>query len=271
MNVEENNLDYEIELIQREAKLEADRIKELFNQVIEATTYKKGEITKEVFKFPMPSDKSFLSNKNVDVKTYGAIMLNSNWGGKFFNPTDRYLYKDKWNEVIKQVTDDLQISESTIKRHINKLKKCDIKAIELTKDKKNKLIYRLNYGVINQETCQLEKFVTITNVALRKLVNSHSEYGLRIYLFLLYKCYYGEKLIKQSEICEAIGISEKSRKIVTDCIETLEYCGFISISVDYVVSSRETKNGEIVEHIIPNYYYSLSDKYLKSKKYPRKR
>lgn len=261
MNVANINYDYEKELIHKESEQDFKRKQELLKQIIEETTYKKGETKKEVFKLPMPTDKTFLANKNVNAKTYGALILNSNWGGKFLNPDDRYIFKDKWNEVIKQVADELKISDKTIKRHITKLQKCDIKAIELTKSN-NQLVYKLNYGVFNEDTLQLEKYVTVTNVALRKLINAYSEYALRIYLFLLYKCYKEAKLIKQSEICEAVGISDKSRKIVTDCVDALEKGGFIQVMVDYNITDRTTEDGRIVEHTIPNYYYSLSDEYL---------
>lgn len=256
------DFDFEKKLIYEQMKEEASYRKELLKQVIEATTYKKGNITKEVFKLPMPISKDFLDNKNVNVKTYGAIMLNSNWGGKFLNPTDRYLYKDKFDEVIKQITEELNISQSTIKRHINKLKKCNIKAIELTKTSNDELVYRLNYGVFNEETGNLESFVTITNIALRKLVNAYSENSLRIYLFLLSKCYKGEAYIKQEEICQAIGISYKTRKVVTDCVEALIKGGFIKVKNNFNVHTRVNKQGQTVEHIIPNYFYSLSDEYL---------
>ena len=262
MIAQEIDFDYEKKLILDKEKEEASRRKELLRQVIEATTYKKGQVTKEVFKLPMPSSKDFLNSKNVNVKTYGAIMLKSNWGGKFLNPTDRYLYKDKFDEVIKEVTQELNISQSTIKRHINKLKKCDIKAIELTKTSNNELVYRLNYGVFNEDTGSFKDFITITNVALRQLVNAYSENSLRIYLFLLSKCYKGEAYIKQEEICQAIGISYKTRKVVTDCVEALIKGGFIKVKNNFNVNTRVNKKGEVVEHIIPNYYYSLSEDYL---------
>ena len=258
------NIDFDLvkKLIYEQMKEEASYRQRLLKEVIEATTYKKGNITKEVFKLPMPISKDFLDNKNVNVKTYGAIMLNSNWGGKFLNPTDRYLYKDKFDEVIKQITEELSISQSTIKRHINKLKKCNIKAIELTKTSNNELVYRLNYGVFNEESGNLESFVTITNIALRQLVNAYSENSLRIYLFLLSKCYKGEAYIKQEEICQAIGLSYKTRKVVTDCVEALIKGGFIKVKNNFNVHTRVNKQGQTVEHIIPNYFYSLSDDYL---------
>lgn len=262
MSARNIDFNYEKELLYEQMNDEGAYRKELLKQIIETTTYKKGNITKEVFKLPMPISKDFLSSKNVNVKTYGAIMLNSNWGGKFLNPTDRYLYKDKFDEVIKQITEELNISQSTIKRHINKLKKCNIKAIELTKTSNDELVYKLNYGIYNAESGTFKDYVTITNVALRQLVNAYSENALRIYLFLLYKCYKGEAYIKQEEICEAIGLSYKTRKVVTDCIEALIKGGFINVKNNFKVHTRVNKKGDTVEHIIPNYYYSLSEDYM---------
>ena len=86
--------------------------------------------------------------------------------------------------------------------------------------------------------------------------------SFRIYLFLLYKCYKGEAYIKQEEICEAIGLSYKTRGVVTDCVEALIKGGFIKVRNDFNVHTRVNKNGDKVEHIIPNYYYSLCDDYL---------
>ena len=63
MNAQEIDFNYEKKLIHDKMNEEASRKKELVKQVIEATTYKKGEITKEVFNLPMPSSKDFLNNK----------------------------------------------------------------------------------------------------------------------------------------------------------------------------------------------------------------
>lgn len=254
-------------------KLEKQRQQKLLQEIIESTTYKKGEIEKEVFKFPMPSSAGFLDNKQLNVKTYGALMLQSNWGGKFLNPTTRYIYKDKWDIVLDDICDDLKISKSTIKRHINKLKKCDIKAVELCKKFDGDLFYILNYGIYTEhyDEVKFEKFVTISNVALRKLVNSYSEYALRIYLVFLYKCYEGECYMTQDYICKKIGLESKSRVIVTDCIDALEKGGFIQTRVEYGSIGKKNIDGDLYEQVIPKYYYSLCEDYLKSKRELNKR
>lgn len=243
---------------------EKETLKETLRHIAYTYSYKKGETTKEVFKLPMPTSKQFLSKRGLNIKIYGYLMLNSNWGGKYANENDRYLYKDKYDEVIKNACEDLNISQSTIKRHINKLKANDIKAIILTKVD-NKLVYKLNYGSFNTETGLLDKFVLIDNIALRKLVNAYSDYPLRIYLYLLYTLRNGEKKINQKTLCEVVGLSNNTRYVISDSVDALINGGFISVRCEYE-NSLIMKNGVEVEHNVPNYYYSLCSDYLKDSK-----
>ena len=251
-----------------EAKIrEKEQLKETLRYIAHTYSYKKGEITKEVFNLPMPSNKEFLSKRGLNIKIYGYLMLNSNWGGKYANPNDRYLYKEKWEEVIKNACEDLNISQSTIKRHINKLKANDIKAVTLTKVD-NKLVYKLNYGSFNKETGLIDKYVLIDNVALRKLINAYSDYPLRIYLYMLYALRKGEKKISQKTLCEVVGLASNTRYVISDSVDALIDGGFIKVRCEYE-NNIIIKNGVEVEHITPNYYYSLCSDYLidsKSKK-----
>jgi hypothetical protein len=243
---------------------EKEELKETLRYIAHNYSYKKGEITKEVFNLPMPTSKEFLSKRGLNIKIYGYLMLNSNWGGKYANCKDRYLYKDKWDEVIKNACEDLNISQSTIKRHINKLKANDIKAIVLTKVD-NKLVYKLNYGSFNTETGLIDKFVLIDNIALRKLVNAYSDYPLRIYLYMLYTLRNGEKRITQKTLCEVVGLSNNTRYVISDSVDALIDGGFINVRCEYE-NNLIMKNGVEVEHNTLNYYYSLCSDYLKDSK-----
>lgn len=244
-----------------EAKIrEREELKQTLRGLAYDYSYPKGKINKEVYKLPMPTSKQFLSKKGLNIKIYGYLMLNSNWGNKYANPNDRYLYKEKWDEVIKNACEDLNISQSTIKRHINKLKANDIKAIILTKVD-NKLVYKLNYGSFNPETGLIDKFVLIDNIALRKLINAYSDYPLKIYLYFLYALRNGEKRITQKTLCEVVGLANNTRYVISDSVDALINGGFIDVRCEYE-NKLIIKNDVEVEHSVPNYYYSLSDKYL---------
>lgn len=255
------------EKLLEEIKSEEEAKNEVLKDMIESTTYKKGCITKEVFKLPMPSSDKILQNKNLDLRVYGGLMLDSKWGGKFLNPDDRYFYNEDFKEASKEVCINLNISESKLKRDINKLKKASLgdglTLIQLCKNANGDIIYKLNYAVY--ENNNYKKYVTITNVALRILTNATNDRVLRIYLYLLYKCRDNEVIITQEEICERIGLSYKSRKLVTDCVNALDKLGFINIRLDYKFAILKNSKGTEYEQIIPQYYYSLSEDYLEQK------
>lgn len=262
INSETLSLDLEREkqnILQEEIERKKHK-RELYREIVKKTSYEKGKVTKEVFKLPMPSSEKFLSNRELNIKIYGYLMLNSNWGGIFANENSRYLYKDKWDEVIKEACTDLNISMSTIKRHISKLKKTDINALALIKVNGN-LVYKLNYSSFNKETGLMDKYVTIDNVVLRKLINAYSDYPLRLYLYFLYVLRNGEKLITQKTLCKVVGLSNNTRYVVSDSVDALINGGFLKIRCEYE-NDIVTKNGVKVENSIPRYYYSLSDEYL---------
>lgn len=253
--------------ILQEIEIEKKEKNKILQEIIELTTYKKGCITKEVFNLPMPSSDEILNNRDIDLRVYGSLMLDSKWGGKFLNSDDRYFYSKDFKEASKEVCERLGISESKLKRDITKLKKAnlgnDLRLIQMCKNFNGDVIYKLNYGsYINNK---FEKFVTISNIALRILINATNDRVLRIYLYLLYKCRNGEVIITQEEICNKIGLSYKSRKVVSDCVNALEKLGFINIIIEYKSIILTNEKGLEYEQIIPQYFYSLSDKYLNNK------
>lgn len=250
-----------------EKEKEAQRKKQQLKEIIELTTYKKGEKKKKEVYLPMPTHHKVLTNKNINIKTYGAIMLESNFGGNFLNDCDRYIYTDKLDKVVSEVAQDLKISTRTLKTHISKLKKCDIKILEPCITPKGDLFYKLNYAH------DYKNYILIRDKALRKLVNAYNENALRIYLILLYKCFnnfdndtinYKEVELTQEYLCEKIGLKNSSRKVLTDCVEALVCGGFIKVRLEYK-TNYENKSGGILNYPISKYYYSLSNDYLKSK------
>lgn len=254
-------------------KIIDERLKEktdLYNltqEVIENTTYKNGYKKKEVVFLPMPTKAQVLKNKDISIRTYGAVMLESNWGGKILNPDDRYIYADKLDEVIKDISKEFKLSERTLKRYITKLRKCNVNILEAMPNAKGELIYKLNYSDEN-----FKNYILIHDKALRKLVNAYSENTLRIYLILLYKCFdefkdentitYKECEMTQEYLCQKIGLKANSRKIIADCIEALARGGFIKIRVEYK-TNYETKNKELLNYPIAKYFYNISKDYLK--------
>lgn len=239
----------------------------LSQEVIKNTSYRKNKKNKEIIHLPMPTKAEVLKNKNISIRTYGAMMLESNWGGKFLNPDDRYIYADKLDEIVKDISKEFKVSERTIKNYITKLRKCNVNILEAMPNKKGELIYKLNYSDEN-----FKNYTLIHDKALRKLVNAYSENTLRIYLVLLYKCFdefkdentiiYKECELTQEYLCEKVGLKTNSRKIVSDCVEALAKGGFIKVRVEHK-TNYENKNGELLNYPISKYFYNIDNNYNK--------
>lgn len=251
-------------------ELEYQRYMLFKNDYIKEDTAISGKPVKEVFCLPMPSSNEILRNRQIDLRTYGSIMLESNWGGNYKNKNNKFIYKEKLDSRLKEIAQEIGISESKLKKDIIKLRKCnvdgDIKLIELTKDNKDNPVYILNYGVKCDVTEVLKQYVTISNVALKILKKSNNDNIIRIYLILLYKLRNGDTCLTQEEICDNMGFSYKSRKVISDCLNSLEKLGFIDIRQDYKEIVATRKDGLNYAQMIPKFYYKLSDRYLESTK-----
>lgn len=262
-------IDREKQLILQEEVLKKSMINEIINQ----SKPKKNVKTKEVIKLPMPTSEQVIQNKSINLKTYGAIMLHSRWGGQLLNQEDRYVYNEYLDKKCEEISLECNISKRTLKRHITALKKCNVKIFEPVAVN-GELVYKLNYSIEGQE------FITVDSVALRKLCNAYSENTLKLYLIFSYTCIEAkkgrgrsgykvsrvEKLIKQDWLCKKLGISYNSRVVITDCVEALQKGGFINVREDYKLSPCTDADNKVVSiHKKPEFYYSLSDDYLNNK------
>ncbi len=254
------------QLIIKEHRNEKNDLYNLTKEIIRKTSYRKNEVKKQEVYLPMPTQEMVLKDKSINMRTYGAMMLKSNWGGMFLNPDDRYIYSDKLNNISEEVASELQIRPTTLKRYLTSLKKCKANIFQPTTNKKGELIYRLKY---TDE--YLRGYTLIHEKALRKLIEEHRDNALKIYLVMLYKCFakmdkdsgkieYKECEITQEYLCESIGLMPNSRKIVAKCIELLERDGFIKVRSTYK-TNYETKNGKVLNYPIPKYFYSISKNY----------
>lgn len=257
--------------IEKQRILEEEKLrKHRINEMIEASKPRKGSKKNDVYKLPMPSSHEVLTSKDICLKTYGVIMLHSNWGGKFFNPDDRYIYNNYIDEKIEQISLECSIAPKTLKDHIRKLKKCGIKIFE-PMNINGELVYRLNYSIEGQE------FITIDNIALRDLCSTFSSNALKLYIILSYACVSAykekgkqkytvkriEKHITQKWLCEKMGIAYSNRSVITTYVKYLKKSGFIKVREEYKLNNV-TKNGKNVVHKVPHFYYSLSDDYLQN-------
>lgn len=228
----------EKEIIKAKAKAKADERKAKVDQWIteNSPTAKGSGDPEKVWNVPMPSHFDYLGNNNVDMKVYGAMVLNSNHGGKANNQCgERYLYMNKLKD-IKGFDDEGNkikikgLSESTLKRHIVKLRKVkigDSDPLITLENTPNGIVYKLNYATtVKDEQGDNTKdryFIEIPSDIMNELVITSKDGVIKTYILLnvLLKDHPEGKEIQREYIASVIGVEDEGTisKYTTDLVK----------------------------------------------------
>ena len=194
------------------------------------------------------SHKDFITNKKVDYRVYTSISAMSNRSRD--KQGERYIYLDKVNRNIKELSEVLGISVSMLRKHISTLKKMNVEQF-LLEEYNGKLVYRLNYA-----DSEGKNFVTVPMDKIPLLLNGLSNNCIKLYTVLLWACRTGEKALTQDWLAEQIGLSKKTKRTIKDNIDVLEKCGLIKVRREYNVKHK-LNDGELTGYREPKYYYSI--------------
>jgi biotin operon repressor len=194
------------------------------------------------------SHKDFITNKKVDYRVYTSISAMSNRSRD--KQGERYIYLDKVNRNIKELSEVLGISVSMLRKHISTLKKMNVEQF-LLEEYNGKLVYRLNYA-----DSEGKNFVTVPMDKIPLLLNGLSNNCIKLYTVLLWACRTGEKALTQDWLAEQIGLSKKTKRAIKDNIDVLEKCGLIKVRMEYNVKHK-LNDGELTGYREPKYYYSI--------------
>lgn len=193
-----------------------------------------------------------LDNKKMDMELYGGLTMQSK---RAIYEQHRFIYEN--NLDIDKLCEDLKVSKRTVKDRIKKLTKldCNVVSIENTS---NGLIYKLNYGIVNEDTGNLHKFITINNKMLNELVTSFDSNAIKLYCVLCYATNTNEfKIITEKWLCEQIGLSgssERAKSSIRTMIASLEKCKFVETKKDNVFKFDDIKQKKVPQI---NKYYRL--------------
>lgn len=194
------------------------------------------------------SHKDFITNKKVDYRVYTSISAMSNRSRD--KQGERYIYLDKVNRNIKELSEVLGISVSMLRKHISTLKKMNVEQF-LLEEYNGKLVYRLNYA-----DSEGKNFVTVPMDKIPLLLNGLSNNCIKLYTVLLWACRTGEKALTQDWLAEQIGLSKKTKRAIKDNVDVLEKCGLIKVRREYNVKHK-LNDGELTGYREPKYYYSI--------------
>lgn len=193
-------------------------------------------------KLPMPT--FCLNDKKYCAKEYAGLMTISNRG---IYEGHRFLYKNKFNTA--ELAKDLGIGKRTLETNIKKLEKLDCNILSIENTREHGIVYKLEYGTVNEVTGNLHKFVTIYQPMLKTLSCAFNNNAIKLYCLLNYMTTETEfKPLDNKWLAEQIGLSSKSKNnldAITEIVAQLELCGFIETKKENIFRWDEKKGREV--------------------------
>lgn len=232
-----------------------------------------GEETQSIWNVPIATRKEFISNKSVDYRIYGGLMLNSNSNAQLdslgLNDRGRrYIMGHKMDSITEEIAGSIinprtkkPMTKNAVQKHIRTLRKLGAREFSIG-NWDGKLYYNLQFGEVDEETGQLKggDFVTVSSEKLRALVNGFSSNSIKLYTILLWKCWDNKKQcfkpthVPYETLMNELGINDKTA--LHDCIWALED-KFITIETIKRHEHILDNNGEVRSVIRAYNYYNI--------------
>lgn len=263
--------DYQIErekLLQEQKELEQSyRI-----EYIEGENFQ-GEETQSIWNVPMPTRKEFISNKSVDYRILGGLMLNSNSNAQldFLGLNDRgrrYIMGHKMDKVIEDIASTIinprtkkPMSKSMAQKHVRVIRNLGAREFSIGTHN-GKLYYNLQFGEVDEETGQLKggDFVTVSSEKLRALITAFSSNSIKLYTILLWKCWDSKNQcfkpthVPYETLMNELGINDKTA--LHNCLWALDE-KFITITKEVKREHILDSNGEVKSVLRTYNYYNI--------------
>ena len=225
-----------------------------------------------VWYVPIPTRKEFISNKSVDYRILGGLMLRSNSNAQFdfLGMNDRgrrYIMGHRMDKIIEEIAETTinpktkkPLTKSAVSKHIRTLKK--LGAREFSIDTwGDKLYYNLQFGEVDEEGNLIGgDFVRVSSNRLKDLTNAYSSLSIKIYTIMLWKCWdnknkcYKETQIPYEALMAETGINDKT--VIHSCIWALEN-KFITIRKKKRREHILDSTGEVRSVIRAYNYYNI--------------
>ena len=260
---------------QEKARIKAEQ-KELEQnyriEYIEGENFQSEE-TQNIWNVPIPTRKEFISNKKVDYRILGGLMLNSNSNAQldFLGLNDRgrrYIMGHKMDKVIEDIAGSIinpktkkPMSKSMAQKHVRVLRNLGAREFSIGTHN-GKLYYNLQFGEVDEETGQLKggDFVTVSSEKLRALVNGFSSNSIKLYTILLWRCWDSKNQcfkpthVPYETLMTELGINDKTA--MHDCLWALEN-KFINITREVRREHILDSNGEVKSVLRTYNYYNI--------------
>ena len=232
-----------------------------------------GEETQCDWRVPMPTRKEFISNKSVDYRILGGLMLNSNSNAQldFLGLNDRgrrYIMGHKMDKVIEEIAGSIinpktkkPMSKSMVQKHVRVIRNLGAREFSIGTHN-GKLYYNLQFGEVDEETGNTKggDYVTVSSEKLRALITAFSSNSIKLYTILLWKCWDNKNQcfkpthVPYETLMNELGINDKTA--LHNCLWALDE-KFITITKEVKREHILDSNGEVKSVLRTYNYYNI--------------
>lgn len=228
---------------------------------------------KDIWEVPINTEPTVIGDRDMNYKILALISLYSKYKGetvcdlKEYDYSEienhRYIYQDYIIENKEELEKESKNSIKTIRRNIKKLIECDNKVIQVCKDKKGKVFYKINPYFNPNDKSSMNSFVTIDSDMLRYLVNTSNSDVIKVYCIFKWLLWdnknktYVSKRVDRYWICRQLGLNEnyeKNLQKVTDILQFLVNNFYITRTKEHILDT-DGKYKTVYFYKICNYEY----------------
>ena len=223
----------------------------------------------KIWSVPINTETTVIGDRGMNYKILALISLYSKYKGETVCDlmeydyseieNHRYIYQDYIIENKEELEKESKNSIKTIKRNIKKLIECDNKVIQVCKDKKGKVFYKINPYFNPNDKSSMNNFVTIDSDMLRYLVNISNSDVIKVYCIFKWLLWdnknktYVSKRVDRYWICRQLGLNEESGKNLQKVTDILQFL----VNNFYITRTKENildKDGKYKTV----YYYKIA-------------
>lgn len=209
--------------------------KEIKNSILTAIDEDKDNIRRiplNDIQLPLNTHKDTLYNvSNTLYRTYCFLILNSHNGKLVGMEGMNYLYKNKLDEIVKDLQENcgFKISKRTLESHLKLLSKLDIPLVNVVNTPSG-IAYQINFSTDGK----YYKYVPYE--ILQKLVNFTNKDVIKLYMvFLVQLDTDSFKKMDRGFLARQTGLSDKAKKnldVISQRVEGLSDLGLIEVKFD---------------------------------------
>ena len=207
----------------------------------------------ETYNLPVPTFSSVMKNKDINLRTFCALLLISNHHlSDTINEEHRYLYHEKLQSYKNYILSLLNVTYPTFQKSLKTLCRKDFNLVVPKSVAEGELVYLLYSKDSNEKN-----YALISNDILEKLVKNHNSLEIKLYFKIKVMNYFKKHKLTQNWLCNEVGYSTNSKNAIAKALNNLQSSGLITIVKKKTVNNDYDGKNFKVNVTTNNYYKAL--------------